>query len=95
LHNATPFSGVIIWFPPSRILENEITSTRTLILKLAQDKMQLGTTERLELPPTADLHVHLRQGELLELIAPTMRKGGVDVAFVYCFSGLAWPALKV
>lgn len=39
--------------------------------------------ERLELPPTADMHVHLRQGEIMELVVPTVSKGGVDTVFVY------------
>ena len=46
------------------------------------DKMQLKTTQRLELPATADMHVHLRQGEMMELVVPTLTKGGVDTAFV-------------
>jgi dihydroorotase len=44
--------------------------------------MQLGKLEQLELPPTADMHVHLRQGELMDLVVPTVRQGGVDTAFV-------------
>ncbi|KAI1142624.1 amidohydrolase 2 [Hypoxylon sp. FL0543] len=44
--------------------------------------MHLKRIERLELPPTADMHVHLRQGELMELVVPTVRQGGVDTAFV-------------
>ncbi|EFY89188.1 dihydroorotase [Metarhizium acridum CQMa 102] len=44
--------------------------------------MQLKTMKRLELPPTADMHVHLRQAELMELVAPTVRQGGVDTVFV-------------
>lgn len=30
----------------------------------------------------ADFHVHLRQGAISELIAPHVRKGGFDVAYV-------------
>ncbi|KAI8962733.1 Dihydroorotase [Daldinia sp. FL1419] len=44
--------------------------------------MQLKEIKRLELPPTADMHVHLRQGELMELMVPTVRQGGVDTVFV-------------
>ncbi|KAI0891110.1 amidohydrolase 2 [Annulohypoxylon nitens] len=44
--------------------------------------MQLKSTQQLELPATADMHVHLRQGELMELMVPTVRQGGVDTAFV-------------
>lgn len=45
--------------------------------------MQLKTIQRVELPPTADMHVHLRQAELMELVVPTVAKGGVDTVFVY------------
>ena len=45
--------------------------------------MDLKNTQRLELPATADMHVHLRQGELMEVVTPTVRQGGVDTAFVY------------
>ncbi len=45
--------------------------------------MQLKNIKRLELPATADMHVHLRQGDMAKLIAPTVRQGGVDTAFVY------------
>ncbi|KEY65427.1 hypothetical protein S7711_04321 [Stachybotrys chartarum IBT 7711] len=44
--------------------------------------MQIKETQRLELPPTADMHVHLRQGDMMGLITPTVKQGGVDVAFV-------------
>ncbi|KAI1465848.1 Dihydroorotase [Daldinia caldariorum] len=44
--------------------------------------MQLKEIQRLELPPAADMHVHLRQGELMELMVPTVRQGGVDTVFV-------------
>ncbi|KAK0621596.1 amidohydrolase 2 [Bombardia bombarda] len=44
--------------------------------------MHLKDTQRLVLPPTADMHVHLRQGELMELVVPTVTKGGVDTVFV-------------
>ncbi|KAF4513352.1 hypothetical protein G6O67_000630 [Ophiocordyceps sinensis] len=44
--------------------------------------MQLRSIQRLELPPTADMHVHLRQAGLMDLVAPTVRQGGVDTVFV-------------
>ena len=43
----------------------------------------MRTIKRLELPPTADMHVHLRQAELMNLVVPTLGKGGVDTVFVY------------
>lgn len=45
--------------------------------------MQIKSIQRLELPPTADMHVHLRQAELMDLVVPTLAQGGVDQAFVY------------
>lgn len=36
----------------------------------------------MELGITADMHVHLRDGDMMRLIAPTVRKGGVSVAYV-------------
>lgn len=44
--------------------------------------MQLKTTQKLELPPTADMHVHLRQDGLMRAVAPTVVQGGVDTVFV-------------
>ncbi|KAM0205745.1 hypothetical protein ACHAQI_008899 [Fusarium lateritium] len=38
--------------------------------------------QRLELPAAADMHVHLRQGELMDLVVPTVQQGGVDTVFV-------------
>jgi dihydroorotase len=44
--------------------------------------MQLKETQRIELPPSADMHVHLRQGDMMKLVTPTIRNGGVDTVFV-------------
>ncbi|KAI1308162.1 Dihydroorotase [Xylaria venustula] len=44
--------------------------------------MRLKDVHRLELPPTADMHVHLRQGEVMQLVVPWIRRGGVDTVFV-------------
>jgi dihydroorotase len=45
--------------------------------------MQLKTLQKLELPAAADMHVHLRQGEMMGVVVPTLKQGGVDTAFVY------------
>lgn len=34
------------------------------------------------LPPTADMHVHLRDGMMMETVTPLIRQGGVDTVFV-------------
>ncbi|KAI6784874.1 dihydroorotase-like protein [Emericellopsis cladophorae] len=44
--------------------------------------MQLKTTQMIVLPPSADMHVHLRQGEMMKLVTPTIRRGRVDTVFV-------------
>ncbi|KAI0553387.1 dihydroorotase [Xylaria curta] len=44
--------------------------------------MRLKDVYRLELPPTADMHVHLRQGEVMNLVVPYILRGGVDTVFV-------------
>ena len=52
--------------------------------------MHLKSIQRLELPATADMHVHLRQGGLMELVVPTVRRGGVDTVFVYVWVSGCW-----
>ncbi|KAF2404060.1 dihydroorotase [Trichodelitschia bisporula] len=44
--------------------------------------MPLDRFNNLELPAAADLHVHLRDGPMMKLVVPTIRKGGVDTVFV-------------
>ncbi|KAI0811612.1 Dihydroorotase [Xylaria sp. FL0064] len=44
--------------------------------------MRLKDEYRIELPPTADMHVHLRQGQVMNLVVPYIRRGGVDTVFV-------------
>ncbi|CAK7245154.1 MAG: dihydroorotase [Sporothrix thermara] len=44
--------------------------------------MHLKTAQRIELPPAADMHVHMREGDMMKLVAPTVLQGGVDTAFV-------------
>ena len=36
----------------------------------------------LELPASADFHVHLRDGDMMEAVTPTIRQGGVDMVYV-------------
>ncbi|KAF2669729.1 dihydroorotase [Microthyrium microscopicum] len=55
--------------------------------------MILESLSKLELPATADFHVHLRQDELCDAVVPTIRKGGVNV--VYVMPNLIPPITKV
>ena len=36
----------------------------------------------IELGITADMHVHLRDGPMCELITPTVRQGGIAISYV-------------
>lgn len=44
--------------------------------------MPLEQFDGLELPATADFHVHLRDGDMMKLVTPTIRQGGVNTVFV-------------
>jgi dihydroorotase len=35
-----------------------------------------------ELPASADFHVHLREGDVMEAVTPTIRRGGIDMVYV-------------
>ncbi|RKP10079.1 dihydroorotase, homodimeric type [Thamnocephalis sphaerospora] len=39
-------------------------------------------TDTLTLPYAADFHVHLRHGDMMRMVTPTLRSGGVNVAYV-------------
>lgn len=44
--------------------------------------MRLNNMELLELPPSADMHVHLRQGAMMDFAVRQIRSGGVDTVMV-------------
>lgn len=44
------------------------------VLKKMSDSINLGIT--------CDMHVHLRDGAMCELVAPTVREGGISVAYI-------------
>ncbi|KAF2195456.1 Dihydroorotase [Zopfia rhizophila CBS 207.26] len=44
--------------------------------------MDLSTVNELELPATFDAHVHLRDGEMSQLVTPTIRRGGANQVYV-------------
>ena len=39
-------------------------------------------TEEIKLGLTCDMHVHVRDGKMCELVAPTIRDGGVSIAYI-------------
>ncbi|CUM66306.1 uncharacterized protein PRCAT00003968001 [Priceomyces carsonii] len=42
----------------------------------------MASREEYDLGITADMHVHLRDGKMMELITPTVREGGISIAYV-------------
>lgn len=38
--------------------------------------------DNVSLRPTADFHVHLREGAMMEAVIPLIREGGVDIVYV-------------
>ncbi|WPH01486.1 Hypothetical protein R9X50_00433200 [Acrodontium crateriforme] len=44
--------------------------------------MALEKLNGVELPAAADMHVHLRDGDMTKLVIPTIRRGGVNTVFV-------------
>ncbi|KAK5164778.1 dihydroorotase [Saxophila tyrrhenica] len=44
--------------------------------------MALQKLDGLELPAAADMHVHLRDGAMTELVTPMIRQGGVNMVYV-------------
>ncbi|EEH35100.2 dihydroorotase [Paracoccidioides lutzii Pb01] len=44
--------------------------------------MPLSKFDGIKLPASADFHVHLRDGDMMELVVPTIRQGGVNTVYV-------------
>ncbi|KAG9238099.1 hypothetical protein BJ875DRAFT_86996 [Amylocarpus encephaloides] len=44
--------------------------------------MSLSKFDGLELPASADFHVHLRDGAMMKTVVPTIKKGGVNTVYV-------------
>ncbi|ESZ95740.1 dihydroorotase [Sclerotinia borealis F-4128] len=42
----------------------------------------LSKFDGLEIPAAADMHVHLRDGKMMEMVVPTIRMGGVNTVYV-------------
>ena len=40
------------------------------------------TTFPLEIGTTCDMHVHLRDGQMCDLVTPTVKEGGINVAYI-------------
>jgi len=48
----------------------------------SQNALSWKAIKEIELPATADMHVHLRDGAMMQAVTPTIRKGGVNTVFV-------------
>lgn len=71
--------------PTHGVVQGSNTSSISCLFSLQSflsTSVKMKNVNRYELPATADMHVHLRQGELMKLVVPTLRQGGVDTAFV-------------
>lgn len=44
--------------------------------------MEFTKLKEIELPAAFDAHVHLRDGEMSQLVTPTIRQGGVNQVYV-------------
>jgi dihydroorotase-like cyclic amidohydrolase len=67
-----------------------LSDTGAIGLKSTSSKMVFEKFQGLELPATADMHVHLRDGKMMELVVPTIRRGGCDMVMVMvCASPVA------
>jgi hypothetical protein len=68
-------------------LVSGITCTRLKVVDEVHQSQQLQTMtlskfDGLELPASADFHVHLRDGPLMKAVVPTVRRGGVNTVYV-------------
>jgi dihydroorotase len=52
-----------------------------------------STSVEIQVPGPADFHVHLRQGNICELVTPHVRQGGFSLAYVMVESTVPWIAL--
>jgi dihydroorotase len=48
----------------------------------SQESPSWKAIQEIELPATADMHVHLRDGPMMQAVTPTIRAGGVNTVFV-------------
>ena len=46
------------------------------------DNMLLSKLDSFEIPATFDAHVHLRDGEMMELVIKAIRAGGASMVYV-------------
>ena len=51
--------------------------------------------DHVSLPPTADFHVHLREGAIMETVTPLIRGGGVDTVYVMVGRSLIFLSLSI
>jgi hypothetical protein len=65
----------------SRAVSQGLTTSQTS-RAYSTGRMAFMKFQGLELPATADMHVHLRDGAMMEVVVPTIRQGGVNTVLV-------------
>ena len=68
----------------------ELHCVSLLYLEQLDPVLAMRLFDGLELPASADFHVHLRDGDMMKAVTPTIRKGGVDTVYVYVCCVLWW-----
>jgi hypothetical protein len=85
--NTVIISKVIASFGLVLKLAKHPTATTKSVLPVRSIRPHLANMEftkitEIELPAAFDAHVHLRDGEMSQLVAPTIRQGGVNQVYV-------------
>ena len=66
-------------------IKTEKTEDDSTILqqeRRAQAQRFRNWVAKVQFPATADFHVHLRDGVMMETVVPTIRSGGVNLVYV-------------
>jgi len=66
---------------PTTFTTTRVIQVPTLFL-IARKNMEFTKVQEIELPAAFDAHVHLRDGEMSQLVTPTIRQGGVNQVYV-------------
>ena len=61
---------------------NRFIQIPTLFLIARKKNMEFTKVQEIELPAAFDAHVHLRDGEMSQLVTHTIRQGGVNQVYV-------------
>jgi hypothetical protein len=89
-----PFRDILSCTPTITALHLNPSNVRQQL-----EAMEFTKVQEIELPAAFDAHVHLRDGEMSQLVTPTVRQGGVNQCYVMvsfskttCWSHIAYSA---